>query len=535
MAVAFPDQYPTGIYGKSGLYKEEEENDISPGNDPSWVSQPVLAMSEAWTPIEIVMGGTQVFRKYSATLLPQEPREFQDAWIRRVSHAVLPPYTTRIAEQAAGLVLRKPITLQSKTEGGEVDPYWTEDFALNVDGYGTDLDAWVRRLAISSILMGHAGVIVDYPSTEPAPNLGVEREMGLRPYFIQVDAQQILGWRMAEGSPTAPLEQVRIREIVTEPVGEFGDKEVVQVRCLKKDEWAVYRKEGDGWYVYQQGTLDLGRIPMAVTYSNKYGELTSKPPLLPIADLNILFAQRSSDLQFSLHVSAMPILVLKGFDDTDDEIALSSNSAILLPTDGDAMMVEPASSSFEAQQNYLKLLEEQMASLGISTLFAQKQVGETAESKRLSRTDSDSLLSIVSKDLEACLQECFDMAGDLMGIEAPQVVIDRDFDTQSLDGQQVGQYLSLWTQGAISHETLLEALKKGEVLPNIDVEREIEMTEEEKVGSLMIDAAAPQAVVAEQSEDGSQNESAARSEVRGLVEERLRRLANSSNPQEGDN
>ena len=176
-------------------------------------------------------------------------------------------------------------------------------------------------------------------------------------------------------------------------------------------------------------------------------------------------------------------------------------------------MVEPASSSFEAQQNYLKLLEEQMASLGISTLFAQKQVGETAESKRLSRTDSDSLLAIVGKDLEACMQECFDMAGELMGIEAPRVVINRDFDTQILDGQQVSQYLSLWTQGAISHETLLASLKDGEVLPNIDVEREIEMTEEEKVGSMMMSQAAP-AAVADQSEDSSQNESAARSEVR---------------------
>ena len=308
--MAFPEGYPTGIYGEqSGLNGDVGLDNNDPGNDPSWVSQPVLTMSEAWTPIEICMGGTQVFRKYARTLLPQEPREFEDAWVRRVSHATLPPYTTRIAEQAAGLVLRKAIQLQPKTEGGEVDPYWTEDFALNVDGYGTDLDAWVRRLAISSILIGHAGVIVDYPTTEPAPNLGIERQMGLRPYFIQVDAPQILGWRLAEGSPTAPIEQVRIKEVVHEPLGAFGDREVVQIRVLQRDSWRVFRKSGEGWYVHQEGTLALDRIPMAVTYSNKYGELTSKPPLLSIADLNILFAQRSADLQFSLHVSAMPILV----------------------------------------------------------------------------------------------------------------------------------------------------------------------------------------------------------------------------------
>ena len=32
----------------------------------------------------------------------------------------------------------------------------------------------------------------------------------------------------------------------------------------------------------------------------------------------------------------LPILVLKGFDDQDNEIGLSANSAILMGTDGDA-------------------------------------------------------------------------------------------------------------------------------------------------------------------------------------------------------
>ena len=47
-----------------------------------------------------------------------------------------------------------------------------------------------------------------------------------------------------------------------------------------------------------------------------------------------------------------------------------------------------------------------MSALGISTLFQQKMGAETAESKKMSRTDSDSLLSIVSRDLEADATEC---------------------------------------------------------------------------------------------------------------------------------
>ena len=63
----------------------------------------------------------------------------------------------------------------------------------------------------------------------------------------------------------------------------------------------------------------------------------------------------------------------------------------------------------------------------------QTYVGETAESKQLSRTDSDSLLAIVSKDLEKSLQAAFDMAGEYIGKEAPLVRVNRDFDLQQLE------------------------------------------------------------------------------------------------------
>ena len=81
-----------------------------------------MAMSEAWVPIDCCVGGTQYFRKNAGLFLPREPKEDYDAWQRRVSHATLSPFLTRLAEQAAGLILRKPIQIVSKDEGGEVDP-----------------------------------------------------------------------------------------------------------------------------------------------------------------------------------------------------------------------------------------------------------------------------------------------------------------------------------------------------------------------------------------------------------------------------
>ena len=269
--------YPSGLYSSGDGPPDENQlaangEQAAAGNDPSWLSGPYLEMSKAWQPIKVCVGGTQAFRDNCGELLPIEPREDEAAWQRRVSHAVLSPFTTRIAEQAASLILRKPIQLQPQEEEGVVDPYW-EEFVQNVDGYGTDLDSYARRLVLSSILFGHAATIVDYPTTEPAPNLAVERELGLRPYFLEVDATNILGWRKAGDSPIAPVGQVRINEYVTEDLGLFGDHVVRQIRILEPGKWSLWRKGEDGWYLHDENTTSLTVIPLAVTYSNKVSEL----------------------------------------------------------------------------------------------------------------------------------------------------------------------------------------------------------------------------------------------------------------------
>jgi len=492
----YPSQRPPGFAPYQQLNDENNLGVI--GDDPSFESDSYLQMSVNWFPIDVCVGGTAFFRHNARTLLPQEPAELEDAWERRVSRATFSPFTVRIAEQAAGLVLRKPIVLESKQQDAEVDPYW-EELTENVDGRGTSLSAFARRVLISSLLYGHAGCMVDYPSREAAPSLQAERLAGMRPYFQQVDAKQIIGWRFEEGNPLSPVQQVRINEYVSVPFGEFGDKTIRQIRVLEPGKYRVYRREADrnietngsgsqGWYVHEEGNISLNVVPLALTYSQKISEFVSVPPLLSIANLNISHAQRNADLSHGLHVAAMPIMVLKGFDDAPDPAGLSVNNAILLPPEGDCFMVEPASQSFDAQQGYLTQLEEQMASLGISTLFAQKQGAETAESKRLSRTDSDSLLSIVSKDMQSMLQNAFEMAAAYVGKEAPLVTLDRDFDLQTLDGAQVGQYLQLWNNGAITQETLLASLKKGEILPDIDVEEEVELTGQEKLDNMMMES-----------------------------------------------
>ena len=152
-------------------------------------------------------------------------------------------------------------------------------------------------------------------------------------------------------------------------------------------------------------------------------------------------------------------------------------------TDSEAFYVEPASSAFDSQQRFITELEQQMENLSICTLFHQTYAAETAEAKALNRTDSDSMLAVVARDLEKALQNALDMTGMYVGREAPKVHIDKDFELQMLDHQQVAEYQSMYSNGVITHETLLNVLKAGEVLPDLDVEAEVEAVEAAKLNA----------------------------------------------------
>jgi hypothetical protein len=97
----------------------------------------------------------------------------------------------------------------------------------------------------------------------------------------------------------------------------------------------------------------------------------------------------------------------------------------------------------------------------------------------MDRIDSDSIMAVISGDLERSITEMLTIAAQYIGIEPPTVTIPRDYENRLLDGNQITAYLQLFMQGAISQETLLTILQQGEVLPTtIDIPTEITKTKE---------------------------------------------------------
>ncbi len=425
----------------------------------------VIGMMPDWSVMAAVTNGTNYLRDMSETYLPQEPREDDDAYQTRVDRSVLSPYTSRLIETAAGAILRKPIHIEG-------DPYWLE-LAQNIDGLGSNINEYARRALVSSLTYGHSAILVDYPAATEARNLAEERAMGRRPYFVHVDAPQIWGWRKESG--TNRLLQVRIHDYDVRPLNEFGEEQVEEMRVIYPGRYDLYTLGQELVEFTATGGYSLTEIPLVPIYSNRRGLLVSQPPLLDIANLNITHYQRQADLIHALHIAAMPTLVLEGWDDTTGSATMGVNYAIAMQPGNKAYYVQADATSFDAQMAELESLASQMSTLGVTKLFGQKFVAESAEAKRIDQAQSNSVLSIISQELESALNQAFAFAAQYVGMEPPEITIDRDFDYYRLIGQDVSVLAQLNQMGKISDAMLLEILRRGEVLPdNINVEDEAE-------------------------------------------------------------
>ena len=451
------------------------------GDNPFSKTRAVLDMTKGWEIMKAVSSGTEYLRENSEAFLPLEPREDYDAYLSRVNRSVFSPYTQRLVRAATGLILRKPITVIG-------DPYWTDVFVKDVDGCGSDLDEYARRNLICALTYGHSNTLVDFPAPRGARSLAEERLQNRRPYWIEIDPSNIYGWRLDREVNYGKLIQVRIAEKAVVPDGDFGEKVYEQIRVIEPGKYRIYRKrettkdmytEDDAfagnfdspadekdYELVESGDFSLGEIPLVTVYAGKTDTMTSKPPLLDIAYLNLAHFQRQADLIHSLHVASQPLLVMEGWDDQTKDTAISVNYAMATQPGNKIYYVEPAASAFEAQSAEIQELQLQMATLGISTLSQQKFVAESADARRLDRVDTNSMLSMVSLDLEQKMQKAFNLSADYLGLEPPEIKISRDFDIERLIGQDITALTSLFDQQVIDREEFRDILVQGEVLPN---------------------------------------------------------------------
>jgi len=431
---------------------------VSKVSDPNtaWYAQ-----EPHWILIEDLLQGTYGMRKKHRRYLPQEPRELDESYDNRLARSVCPPYYMRLERMLAGMLTRKPVRLDDTADV-------IREQLFDVDLQGNDLNVWTYETTRKMVRYGHVGVLVDAPAD------------GGRPYWVTYTPRQILGWRTEQQEGQQVLTQLRLAEMVTVPDGDFGEKAVEQIRVLMPGEYQLHQRNDDGEYkIVNEGRTSLSKIPFSVAYAQRHGFMESRPPLEDIAELNLKAYQVQSDLDNQLHISAVPMLAFYGFPTSAEEVSAGPGEAIAFPADGRAEYIEPEGRSFDYQFRRLEQLALQINELGLSAVLGQKLSAETAEAKRIDRSQGDSTMMVIAQNVQDMIDNCLQFHADYIGNNtAPgSAYVNRDFLGARLEPADIQSLLQLYTAGTITQETLLTELAEGDVLgDDFNVDAELEAT-----------------------------------------------------------
>jgi hypothetical protein len=369
-----------------------------------------------------LMGGTLEMKEgdYALKYLPREPKETLAAWSNRLARTVLYGAYKRTVQSLSGL----PFHRAANITGEHKDlSYLIED----CDNDDSDITDFSHQLLQDILVHGLSHFIVDNPDVGSAVTLGDKAKYKVRPYFSHISPSNIIAWTSEQIGGTTVLTSIRIKEEAVIPDGEWGFREVDQIRVLTQTETTLYQEESRGKWVIVGAPIpnNLGKIPLVTVYGEKTGYLTASPPLEDLAWLNLRHYQKLSDLDNIEHVANVPILLATGVSDTEIEGISVGPSTLTAFSDKDANLryVEHSGSAIGASQLSLSKTEEQMASMGADLIIRKSVDRQTATARKLDSSESVSILQIFINNVETGISKGFAIAGEWIDKKSDGVVV----------------------------------------------------------------------------------------------------------------
>jgi len=436
-------------------------------------SAAVTAMTADAPMLEALMGGTAAMRKAGDKYLPKWPNEEKASWDSRLKTATLFPAYRRTVSVMSGKPFSKALTLSDDT------PDQIEEWAEDIDREGVNLHTFAAEMFQESFY-GLAGILVEAPKAD-SPDAPVTRAAqkaaGVRPYFVRVMHNQILGWRVSRESGARKLTQLRIAETACEDDGDYGEKTVERVRVLTPGAWQVLEKRtasntAVSWVEVERGVSGLDYIPFVPVYGQRQGFMSGLPPLRDLAYLNVKHWQSQSDQDTILHVARVPILFLSGADEKTT-LTVGASSAITGPTGAKLEFVEHTGQAIGAGQASLDALEQQMIQAGAELLVkkpGQRSATESANDAEGNKSDLQRMAESFSDSLDAALQMMADYASLPSG---GHVILFSDYGAATLTSASGQLVLAMRRDRLISNDTAISEMKRrGELAADVDPEAE---------------------------------------------------------------
>lgn len=439
-------------------------------------------MQAGWSLLHDLLGGTRAMRAAGRTWLPQEPKEADAAYANRLARSFL----FGAFADAVDRIVAKPFSVPTTVEGGS--PAYFAEMLRNVDNCGNDLTLFARSVFEDGVIHGLSHILVDHPDTGGTLTAKQERDLKIRPYFVHVRADQLIGHRSKrDAAGRNVLTQIRIYEKKVEDAGEYGDVSVEYVRVVTETSFSIWRKTADDakFVKVKSGDHTFGSVPLVTFYTSADGFMKATPPLEDVAWLNLAHWQSYSDQRNILRFARVGLLFGSGFSEEEVERGFSVGPTnLLLVTSPDAKLsiVEHSGNAIGSGKDDLETLEAKMDSLGLRPFVDQKG-NPTATGKAMDEEKSFSSILAWIRSLESALRTAFGFAATWTQetiADDFEVEVFSDFGISVQTYEAIQNLITARANREISRETFLfEIRRRGLISDSIDIAAEIARIESE--------------------------------------------------------
>ena len=343
---------------------------------------------------------------------------------------------------------------------------------------GNSLDVLIEDTLREVLSVGRRALVVDYPTDGVAP--------ASAPFIACFDAEHILDWRNELLNGRQTLTMLRLQEDNDDLVDTGVEQHLVltlepaytvrryHVTRSRVDQ-SVEEVEIHDPIVPVINGSPLFEIPAVVVSPYNLKVDVEKPPLLDLCNVNLAHWRVSADYYWSLFLTSQPTPWVAGaLNESQMPTQIGSGAFWVLPEGAQAGMLEFTGAGLAAQKTALDDLTAQMATLGARMVYDGKGRNETTDTAKLRHRSELSLLHSSVVMVEAALIKLLRIAADWAQpgtADEVSVTMHRDFVSAQIDPAILTALIKAWQAGAISHDTLLMNLKKGELM---DVNRALD-------------------------------------------------------------
>ncbi len=378
-----------------------------------------------------LIAGSAAMRSGQKEWTPRYEAEKDDAYHRRLDATFLYPGLKRAIRNHAGKVHSEPIKRHKDL------PELIDDQLDNVDGRGTSLDAWSPSVYRAGEADGLTHILVDQRPLPAGATLGDAQVEGVRPFWINLLVDDLIGWQYHWGSAGLVLDQIRFRQRVrledpSDPLQTIVQNQVRIITPGSFELWIQPNPDDELFELEDEGAFGLDVIPLSTFYANPTGVLEGSPTWQELEDKNLEHWQSTSAQRNALTFARVPFFWGSGVKAEDVPTAFGSSIFWALENENAKPgVLETNGKPIELGRQDLEDLKADMHALGLLPMSTKFTGDVKATFATLLAAEAEPTLQVLSIGYSEALSLAAKFQGMWQKLEVPTKALAtvRDFNT----------------------------------------------------------------------------------------------------------